>query len=103
MKPGYRAKNLFHFFRALSESQANANQTVTTDLVYKEDSDINIYIFAGLVRITAFSNIFRAMYFFATLVRCSKKLHNNMFKSMLKAPMYFFDTNPVGGESICYE
>ena len=36
------------------------------------------------------------MYFFHVLVKCSRSLHNRMFNAVLKAPLYFFDTNPVG-------
>jgi len=36
------------------------------------------------------------MIFFVALVKCSEIAHNSMFKSVLKAPIYFFDTNPVG-------
>lgn len=89
------------FFRALSESERKSNQTITSNIIFKENPDINLCIFAGLVLVTVFSNIFRAMYFFATLVRCSRQLHNTMFQSMLKAPMYFFDTNPVGELNAC--
>ena len=96
--------NIFlFFFRALSESERKSNQTITSNIIFKENPDINLYIFAGLVLVTMFSNIFRAMYFFATLVRCSRQLHNTMFKSLLKAPMYFFDTNPVGELNICFK
>ena len=95
---GNEKVNIFFlfFYRAISESERESNQTITSNIVFKGNPDINLYIFAGLVLITGCSNIFRAMYFFATLVRCSRQLHNDMFKSLLKAPMYFFDTNPVG-------
>ena len=34
----------------------------------------------------------------ATLIclAAARTLHNKMFRSMLRAPMLFFDTNPVG-------
>lgn len=38
----------------------------------------------------------RAYFFFMAVLRSSEKLHNNMTTAILKAPVLFFDSNPVG-------
>lgn len=83
-------------FRALGEEQVVANQTISFKYFFKENPDNNIYVFAALVGVASLVNFLRAFSFFSALVRCSRHLHDAMFKSLLKAPMYFFDTNPVG-------
>ena len=41
-----------------------------------------------------FLAIFRAMICFAATIKASKKLHDQMAKAVLRAPISFFDTNP---------
>ncbi|KAL0487917.1 hypothetical protein AKO1_015179 [Acrasis kona] len=40
--------------------------------------------------------LFRGIFFFSMTLRASTRLHNKMFKSVLKAPMLFFNETPVG-------
>lgn len=88
---------LFSFcFRANGEEQRNKNVTITAKFYVESDPHINIYIFASLVAVSFLMNFFRTTYLYAILVRCSRQLHNLKFKAVLKAPMYFFNTNPVG-------
>ena len=35
----------------------------------------------------------------ALFLRASQVLHNKMFKCIIRAPIYFFDTNPIGMRS----
>ncbi|XP_057310596.1 ATP-binding cassette sub-family C member 4-like [Hydractinia symbiolongicarpus] len=81
---------------ASGEEQSNANVTITARYYVKSNPEINIYIFASLVAASFLMNLFRTIYFYATFVKCSRKLHNSMFKAVLKAPIHFFNTNPVG-------
>ncbi|XP_057311415.1 ATP-binding cassette sub-family C member 4-like isoform X1 [Hydractinia symbiolongicarpus] len=81
---------------ASGEEQRNGNVTITAKFYVKSDPDINVYVFASLVAACVLMVFFRTTYFYATLVKCSRKLHNLMFKAVLKTPIYFFDTNPVG-------
>jgi len=81
---------------AEAETQRTSNLTITSNMYFLTNPDYNIYIFAALVTLAAFFSFFRAMYFFYVLVKCSRQLHNTMFKAVLNAPLYFFDTNPVG-------
>ena len=38
----------------------------------------------------------RTILFFILVLRASRLLHNKMFGAVLRAPVLFFDTNPVG-------
>ena len=38
----------------------------------------------------------RSILFYIIATRISRNLHNRMFKSLMQAPMHFFDTNPLG-------
>jgi ATP-binding cassette subfamily C (CFTR/MRP) protein 4 len=40
--------------------------------------------------------VFRAMISFAMTIKASKKLHDGMARAVLRAPIAFFDTNPMG-------
>ncbi|XP_005355719.1 multidrug resistance-associated protein 4 [Microtus ochrogaster] len=70
----------------------NLNESVTETL------DLNWYlgIYAGLTAITVLFGIARSLLVFYVLVKASQTLHNRMFESILKAPVLFFDRNPIG-------
>ena len=55
---------------------------------------IGIYsaIVGGSVTIVTF----RAILTFLICLAAARTLHNKMFRSILRAPVLFFDTNPVG-------
>ncbi|XP_038050410.1 multidrug resistance-associated protein 4-like [Patiria miniata] len=55
-----------------------------------------IRIYAILLGATTAAMFLRAFLFFYMFVTASKALHNQMFGSIIRAPMQFFDTNPVG-------
>ncbi|KAK9869552.1 hypothetical protein WA026_003305 [Henosepilachna vigintioctopunctata] len=54
------------------------------------------YIYAFIVIVLIVITLVRSIMFFHGCMQASKKLHNNMFHCLLKAPMRFFDTNPAG-------
>lgn len=60
------------------------------------DSHRNIYIFTGIIGGVFIFGMMRALLFFKIAVDASQQLHNNMFTRILRAPISFFDTNPVG-------
>ena len=41
-------------------------------------------------------NLARAIAFFFVCVNASRVLHDRMFASILRVPVLFFDTNPIG-------
>ncbi|XP_015476089.1 multidrug resistance-associated protein 4 isoform X4 [Parus major] len=60
--------------------------------------DLNFYlgIYAGLTVATILFGIIRSLLVFQVLVNSGQNLHNKMFQSILKAPVLFFDRNPIG-------
>ena len=60
-------------------------------------SDIHrIAISGGLTLSLVVFSIARMIIFAGMLLRASYTLHKRMFKKVLRAPVLFFDTNPVG-------
>ncbi|KAJ8309983.1 hypothetical protein KUTeg_011848 [Tegillarca granosa] len=60
------------------------------------DVHMNVYIFSGIIGAVFLFGLLRALMFFKVAVDASMKLHNRMFQRILRAPIAFFDTNPVG-------
>ncbi|XP_044525283.1 ATP-binding cassette sub-family C member 4 [Gracilinanus agilis] len=60
--------------------------------------DLNWYLgtYAGLTAVTVLFGIVRCLLVFYVLVNASQTLHNKMFESILRAPVLFFDRNPIG-------
>ncbi|XP_034354498.1 ATP-binding cassette sub-family C member 4 [Arvicanthis niloticus] len=69
---------------------ANGNVTETLDLSWY------LGIYAGLTAVTVLFGIARSLLVFYILVNASQTLHNRMFESILRAPVLFFDRNPIG-------
>ncbi|NXO04289.1 MRP4 protein, partial [Rhinopomastus cyanomelas] len=53
-------------------------------------------IYAGLTVATILFGIIRSLLVFQVLVKSGQNLHNKMFQCILKAPVLFFDRNPIG-------
>ncbi|CAH1780700.1 unnamed protein product [Owenia fusiformis] len=60
------------------------------------DRNYYLYIWSGITIGVLVFSMARALYFFHMLVNAAETLHKMMFKSIVRAPVYFFDTNPVG-------
>lgn len=76
---------------ALNDTKnANGNITGTLDLSWY------LGIYTGLTAVTVLFGIARSLLVFYVLVNASQTLHNRMFESILKAPVLFFDRNPIG-------
>ena len=59
-------------------------------------NDKRLGIFGGLVGATMITSTLRALTFFILAINASRVLHNRMFISVLRSPILFFDTNPIG-------
>ena len=53
-------------------------------------------VFSGLTAATLIFGLVRAMLFFYVLVKSTDTLHKRMFDTILRAPVHFFDVNPIG-------
>ena len=58
--------------------------------------EIYMIIYGGLVVATLVLSFIRVLLFFHVTVNASEKLHSHMFDAVIRAPIYFFDTNPIG-------
>lgn len=63
------------------------------DRKYQTD---NLYIYGAILAGSFFLSVTVAAVFISALLNASKHLHNSMMSAVLKAPVLFFDTNPVG-------
>ncbi|CAM9996930.1 unnamed protein product, partial [Ectocarpus fasciculatus] len=64
----------------------------------KEEQDRSRYVIVlALLTVAAVVvSLFRAVLTFFSLVKASQRLHNRMLKRVVRAPILFFDSNPVG-------
>ena len=59
-------------------------------------------VFSGLTLATLLLGLFRAMLFFYVLVKSTETLHKRMFDAILRAPVHFFDVNPIGRRKLLF-
>ncbi|XP_066090519.1 ATP-binding cassette sub-family C member 4 [Saccopteryx bilineata] len=81
-----------------ANKQSALNGTVNGKGNVTEKLNLNWYlgIYSGLTVATIIFGIARSLLVFHVLVNCSQTLHNKMFGSILRAPVLFFDRNPIG-------
>ena len=72
-----------------------ANLSMNED-PYDLSTNQRIAIYAGIVSSSIFIVFSRAIFSFLICLAASRHLHNKMFKAILRSPVLFFDTNPVG-------
>lgn len=73
--------------------QAAVSESPNKEMSVKE---IYMIIYGGLVAGTLVLSFIRVLLFFHVTVNSSEKLHRHMFDALIRAPIYFFDTNPIG-------
>jgi ATP-binding cassette subfamily C (CFTR/MRP) protein 4 len=71
----------------------NNNTNVT---VPDNNTDFNVAVFSGIIVAVFVFGLLRALMYFKVAVDAAKRLHNRMFGRLLRVPLRFFDTNPVG-------
>lgn len=75
----------------------NGNVTFTvTNLTDQFTVEENAYIYAGVILVLFIVVLIRTTTFFATCMRASINLHDKLFRSVMGAPISFFDFNPIG-------
>nr|XP_058898293.1 ATP-binding cassette sub-family C member 4 isoform X5 [Kogia breviceps]XP_058898294.1 ATP-binding cassette sub-family C member 4 isoform X5 [Kogia breviceps] len=81
-----------------ANEQSAVNVTVNGQGNVTEKLDLYWYlgIYSGLTVSAVLFGLARSLLVFYVLVSSSQTLHNQMFESILRAPVLFFDRNPVG-------
>lgn len=67
----------------------------TTDF-WHFSRQISIYIYSTIIALLVIVTLIRSFTFFYICMRASTRLHDNMFTSITRATMRFFNTNPAG-------
>ncbi|NXT80894.1 MRP4 protein, partial [Zapornia atra] len=80
------------------QEKLNVTTNGNNGLNETEHLDLSFYlgIYAGLTVVTILFGIIRSLLVFQVLVNSGQTLHNKMFQSILRAPVLFFDRNPIG-------
>ena len=58
-----------------------------------------IGVYGGLVGSLIIIGTLRTVFYFLLLLNAAKVVHNRMFAKVLRAPVLFFDTNPIGRQN----
>ena len=82
--------------------RANCDADVTLNYsTCSLDDNQRIGIYGGLTGAVTITGIGRYILFYILTLRASQVLHDRMFKSIMRSPILFFDTNPIGKYSEC--
>ena len=79
--------------RADCESETDLNRSTC----FLSDNE-RIGIYGGLVGSLVIYGTLRSVLIYGLLLNASRVVHNKMFARVLRAPVLFFDTNPIGIE-----
>ena len=87
------------FYRA-SETESClpkvANISIDTSSTFSLTTHQRIGIYGGIVAFAVFVVTMRAVLCYLVILAASRSLHSKMLTAILRAPILFFDTNPVG-------
>lgn len=75
---------------------ANCNINGSTVSTCALSNNERIGIYSGLVSSLWISCLLRSFLFYVLSLSATRTLHNRMFSSVIRAPVLFFDTNPIG-------
>lgn len=88
-------------FQPMDNASTDNNKTF-----YNVENDCNsedwsaskreIYIYTAIILTSIILVTFRSILFLKIAMKSAENLHNSMFKSLIRAPMRFFDVNPSG-------
>lgn len=85
-----------------SDSCSLINSTLSERFCeYDLTANQRIAIYGAIVTSAIIFSFLRGYLYLFVVLRTSRKLHNKMFAAILRAPVYFFDTNPVGKKEQC--
>ncbi|RHZ33185.1 hypothetical protein DYB31_007822, partial [Aphanomyces astaci] len=77
-------------------SRWSGTAAVVSDATFLDQSGFYMAIYASLSVGAVAMTVFRTLSIYASGIRASRTLFNQMTTSLLRAPMSFFDTNPLG-------
>ncbi|XP_047210875.1 multidrug resistance-associated protein 4 isoform X1 [Girardinichthys multiradiatus] len=77
-------------------SSTNGSIIVNGTNVTSLDLGFYLGIYGGLTAATILFGFMRNIILFTVLVKSAQTLHNTMFNAILRAPVHFFDINPIG-------
>ena len=72
------------------------NETRTNPDASFPDTYWYLYVFTAITCSVVLLSILRAVHMLHILVTASKHLHRKMLMSIMRAPISFFDSNPIG-------
>ena len=90
----YHLAYTYLLIRRSTKEEANVEEG------YK-DRQRDLIIYAVLTFSLLVLGLARGFVFFNTFLKSSQNIYLKMFSGIMRAPMYFFDTNSIG-RSICY-
>ena len=76
--------------------EKEGDSSAYTEWLEELDTYTGIYVFTILTAGLFVFSLIRAIHFFVMCMKSSVNLHNSMFQSIIRAPLLFFDCNPVG-------
>jgi len=83
--------------RPIEMREVAVNNTFSLNKWIQEvDTYTDIYVYSILIGIAFVFTLIRSSHFFITCMSASVKLHNDMFTSVVRSPLSFFEQNPVG-------
>ena len=86
----------------LAEASGSGNTSFSIDPACLTSNTQRIVIYTGLTVVSLLLNIAKGVLFSYLIVNASRVLHNRMLSSVLRAPVLFFDNNPIGKSSQFY-
>ncbi|CAG9837334.1 unnamed protein product [Diabrotica balteata] len=80
----------------LTQSTGHSSNETITNNFWHFSRETSIYIYSGLIVLLVVITLVRSFTFFIVCMRASTRLHDNMFISITRATMRFFNTNSSG-------
>ena len=90
---------MLKFYRATETESClreEINFTIDTSSAFDLSTHQNIGIYGGIVAFTVIVVTMRAVLCYLVILAASCSIHNKMLTAVLRTPVLFFDTNPVG-------
>ncbi|KAE8299274.1 Multidrug resistance-associated protein 4 [Larimichthys crocea] len=81
---------------ASEQKHINVTEHLNGSLPRQLDLDLYLGVYAGLTATSVVFGFLRSLLFFNILVSSAQTLHNRMFNAILRTPVHFFDSNPIG-------